>query len=429
MRKLRAISPTDRLPPQSLEAEQSTLGAMLIGRDAVARAIELLQPEDFYRDAHRYIFEVALRLFDRGDPVDLVSVVTELQNSGRLEDVGGAAYLQTLIEQTPYATNVEYYAKIVREKATLRRLLEVATRIADWCYDSEDADETLDRAEQEILTIAQSRVSHDFVPIKPLLRRAFDEADQKFHAKSAVVGLSTGFPDLDYMTAGFQKSDLIIIAGRPAMGKTSLATNIAQYAAIHERKPVGIFSLEMSKEQLVQGMLCAQARINLHRWRTGHFSQDDWQRLARAIDLLNEAPIFIDDTPAMTPIEMRAKARRLRAEYGLGLIIVDYLQLMRATGRYDSRVQEISEITRSLKSLARELDVPLIACAQLSRAVEQRHDKRPMLSDLRESGQIEADADVVLFIYRESYYQRGGDKEDLGEGQEQLDETEIIIGK
>jgi len=358
---------------------------MLIGRDAVAQVVELLRLEDFYREAHRHIFGAAMRLFDRGDPVDLLTVAHELQRQGLLDAVGGAAYLHRLTEQTPYATNVAHYAGIVKEKALLRRLLETATQIAERCYSGEiEAEVALDQAEQAILKIAQERVSHDFSHVKPLLKEAFEDADRKFHAHSTLTGIPTGFPDLDYLTAGLQPSDLIIIAGRPSMGKSSFAVGLAQHAAIKAGVPVGIFSLEMSKEQIVQGMVCSEGKIDLQRWRTGQFQPGDWESLARTIERLYEAPIYIDDTPSISPIEMRAKARRLKAEHKVGLIVVDYLQLMRGSQRYDSRVQEVSEITRSLKSLARELNVPVVACAQLSRAVEQRPDRRPMLSDLRE---------------------------------------------
>jgi replicative DNA helicase len=432
MRNLEVIGPHDRLPPQSQEAEASTLGAMLLGRDAAAQAVEILTPNDFYRDAHRQIFEAAARLFDRGEPIDLISVSNELQSRGLLEATGGVGYLHRLTEQTPYAANVTHYARIVKEKSMMRRLLNAATQIAEKCYTGEeDADTALDEAEKIILSIAQERVERDFVHVKPLLKTAFEEAERKFYAKSAITGVSTGYPDLDNITAGLQPSDLIIIAGRPSMGKTSLALCIAQNAAVNHRVPVGIFSLEMSKEQLAQSMICTEGFIDMQRWRTGYFLQDDWDRMSKAIERLYDAPVYIDDTPAMSALEMRAKARRLKTQYNLGLIVVDYLQLMRGVQRYDSRVQEISEITRSLKSLARELNVPLVACAQLSRAVEQRTDKRPMLSDLRESGQIEADADLVMALYRPSYYKREeGQAEEIDRpGQETLDETEVIILK
>lgn len=433
MRNLEVLGPHDRLPPQSQEAEASTLGAMLLGRDAAAQAMEILTPSDFYRDAHRQIFEAAARLFDRGEPIDLISVSNELQSHGLLEATGGVGYLHRLTEQTPYAANVAHYARIVKEKAMLRRLLQAAYRIAEQCYaGEEDAEAALDQAEREILAISQERVERDFVHLKPLVKTAFEEAERKFYAKSAITGVSTGYPDLDNLTAGLQASDLIIIAGRPSMGKTSLALCIAQHAAVQNRVPVGIFSLEMSKEQLAQSMICAEGYIDMQRWRTGYFLQDDWGRLAKAIERLYDAPIYIDDTPALSALEMRAKARRLKAQHSLGLIVVDYLQLMRGAQRYDNRVQEISEITRSLKSLARELNVPLVACAQLSRAVEQRQDKRPLLSDLRESGQIEADADLVMALYRPSYYlskEEPGKEADPQPGQEVLDETEVIILK
>ena len=417
----------DRLPPQSLEAESCTLGAMLLGGGVMAEVVETLRPEDFYRDAHRFIYEAALRLFDHSEPVDLLTVSNELQGRGKLEAVGGAAYLHTLTEQTPYAVNVPHYAKIVRDKALRRRLLATATHIAERCYDSEPETEmALDQAERDILNIAQERVQKDFSRLRPLLEEAYNTAEARFQSKSFLTGLATGFEELDRKTAGLQKADLVVVAGRPSMGKTSLAMNIAAHVALGGQ-PVGVFSLEMSKEQLIQGLLCAEAKIDMQRFRTGYFQQDDWEKMSRAIQLLYDAPLFIDDTPALTALELRAKARRLKAEHGLSLVIVDYLQLMRGHTRTENRVQEVSEITRSLKALARELDVPVIATAQLSRAVEQRPDKRPMLSDLRESGQIEADADVVAFIYRPSYYQRKGEAEPAPT--ETIDEAEIILGK
>lgn len=433
MRNLEVLGSHDRLPPQSQEAEASTLGAMLLGRDAAAQAMEILTANDFYRDAHRQIFEAAARLFNRGEPIDLISVSNELQSHGLLEAAGGVGYLHRLTEQTPYAANVSYYAHIVKEKSMLRRLLQAATKIAEQCYVGEEgADAVLDQAEKEIFAISQERAEHDFVHVKPLLKTAFEEAERKFYAKSSITGLPTGYPDLDNLTAGLQPSDLIIIAGRPSMGKTSLALCIAQNAAVQNHVPVGIFSLEMSKEQLAQSMICAEGYIDMQRWRTGYFLQDDWDRMSKAIERLYNAPIYIDDTPALSALEIRAKARRLKVQHNLGLIVVDYLQLMRGAQRYDSRVQEISEITRSLKSLARELSVPLVACAQLSRAVEQRQEKRPMLSDLRESGQIEADADLVMALYRPSYYQSKEEpprEPDRQPGQEILDETDVIILK
>jgi len=403
----------------------------MLERDAAAEAIEILEPDDFYRDANRHVFEAICHLFSRGEPVDIISVTHELRRRNLLEAVGGIPYLQTLIERVPLAANVGYYANLVKEKSLLRRLLQAAHQIAAWCYEEDvHPDETLDRAERAIFAIADKRVRQGLSSIQPILKEVFDEADRRHQTKSALTGLSSGFPALDLRTAGFQKSDLIIVAARPGMGKTSFVLNIAQHVAIQEQVPVAIFSLEMSKEQLVQGMICSLGRVDWHRWRTGHFRQEDWVRIARAVEKLYTAPLYIDDTPAITPMEMRAKARRLQAERGLGLIVVDYLQLMRSGLRLENRVQEISEITRALKSLARELNVPLIACAQLSRAVEARPDKRPQLSDLRESGQIEADADLVLFIYRPEYYQRREEDEEApSEGAEKADLAEIIIGK
>ncbi|NUQ01478.1 MAG: replicative DNA helicase [Armatimonadetes bacterium] len=431
------VGDVERVPPQDLDAEQATLGAMLLGGDATARIAEVVRPEHFYRDAHHHIFAACLALFNRGEPIDIVSVAAELRAQDRLEGIGGFDYLDRLVRATPYSANVERYAQLVQDKGILRELLFTSQRIAGSCYDpAVTAGEALDKAEGAILALAQSRTSQGFEHVHPIAGRVYEVAEEAYNRGSAISGLSTGYYDLDSMLSGLQRSDLVILAARPSMGKTSLAVCFALNAALRapERAPVAIFSLEMSKEQLVGGMLCTEARVNLSRWRNGSFEIDDWGRLAESMNGLSRAPLFIDDSASLSPLEMRAKARRLKAEHGgLALVVVDYLQLMRGNTRTDNRVNEISEITRSLKGMAKELEVPVVALSQLSRAVEQRQDKRPMLSDLRESGQIEADADVVMFLYREQYYARHDDDEE-GEGPPQDDdevpqETEVIVAK
>lgn len=432
------LADVERIPPQDLEAEQATLGAMLLGGDGTATVAEILQPADFYRDAHAAICQACFSLFDRNEPIDIVSVAAELRARDKLDQVGGLEYLDRLVRATPYSSNVERYAQLVREKGLLRRLLFAAQNIQKSCYEaSTEAREALDKAEAAVLELAQSRIGHDFEHIKTVANRVYAQAEDKYYKGSDLSGVSTGYHDLDRMLSGLQKGDLVVLAARPSMGKTSLAVCFALNAATRAEEPVpaAIFSLEMSKEQLVGGMLCTESRVNLTRWRSGRFRSEDWTRIAESLNTLIKAPIFVDDSPALSPLEIRAKARRLQAEHGLGLIIVDYLQLMRGSKNYDSRVNEISEITRSLKGLAKELNVPVVALSQLSRAVEQRQDKRPMLSDLRESGQIEADADVVMFLYRENYYeQRGKDDEprpqqDIMDDTTPPDETEVLVSK
>ncbi|MGB4230882.1 MAG: replicative DNA helicase [bacterium] len=395
----------DRVPPFSLEAEQSVLGAMFLEREAVLVAAEILQPEDFYRDAHRYIFEAILELEEKGRPADLVTVTETLRQQGRLEDVGGLAYVTTLAQSVPTAANVEYYARIVEEKSILRRLIREATRIVQNSYEATDeAAAILDEAEQAILRISQYRNHSGFFPVKDLISAAYDRIEYLYQNKGGVTGIPTGFKDLDRLTAGLQPSDLIIVAARPAMGKTSFALNIALHVALEAKIPVAIFSLEMSREQLIMRMLSSEAGIDGQRLRTGFLDEEDWLLLTTAMARLSEAPIYIDDTPNLTVMDIRAKARRLVQEQGQALILLDYLQLVNSRRSFESRQQEITEISRGLKALARELQVPVVALSQLSRAVEQRQDKRPVLSDLRESGAIEQDADVVAFIYRDEYY-------------------------
>ncbi len=401
-------APAGRVPPQAVEAEVAVLGAMLLDKAAVGIVAEMLDEHAFYRPAHRKIYGAIMALFSKDEAIDLVTVTQELKRRKELDEVGGAAYLSAVLGSVATTANVRYHARIVLEKAVLRRLINVATEIAQEAYDSStDAGAILDQAEHMIFEIAQARVRRDFVPMREILKHSFEVIEELYRRKEHITGVPTGFIDLDNLTSGFQRSDLIIIAGRPSMGKTAFALNVAAHAAIRAGVPTAIFSLEMGRAQLVQRMLCSEARVDAHQLRTGHLADAHWSKLTTAAGLLSEAPIWIDDTPAMTVLEMRSKARRLKAESDIGLVIVDYLQLMRGLGRQENRQQEISEISRSLKALAKELDVPVVALSQLSRAVETRGgDRRPILSDLRESGAIEQDADVVAFIYRAEVYER-----------------------
>lgn len=425
----------DRLTPQSLEAEQATVGSLLVDRDAVARVAEVLRPEDFYREAHRLIYEVALHLFDQSQEVDLITVTEELRRRDQLEKVGGPAYLTALIDAVPAAANVVRYAEIVEEKALLRRLITAGDQIAGWAFeDSEPVDAIVDKAEQLIFSVAERRSIQDFIPLKPLLSEAFERINALYHQKEAAVGLSTGYPDLDHILSGMNASDLLILAARPSMGKTALALNIARNVAVDEGVGVGIFSLEMSKESLIQRLICSEARVDASDLRRGYLRDDDWAQIANAVQTLYDVPLYVDDTPAISTFDLRAKARRLMADRGIGLLIIDYLQLVRPSQRAENRQVEVSMIAQSLKSLARELQVPVIACSQLSRGVEQRPDKRPLLSDLRESGAIEQDADVVMFIYRESRYKNEMPEDEEMDEQpvviaEEGDEAEIIVAK
>ncbi len=418
---------SDRIPPQNLEAEISVLGAVLQDPGALLKAMELLRPADFYKEAHRKIFSACVDLFERNEPVDLVTSANELMRRKQLEEVGGAGALSALVDAVPTAANVAYHARIVKDKALLYALIQKGTAVVSRAYaDKEDVDEVLDWAEQQIFEISQDKISRSFVPVKSVLKGTFQLIEKLYDRKSHVTGVPTGFKRFDEMTAGLQPSELVVVAGRPSMGKTSFCLNIAQHAAIHERIPVAIFSLEMSKEQLVQRMLCSVAKVDSHKLRTGYLSDADWPRLTTGAGILSESPIFIDDTPGISLLEMRAKARRLKAEQGLGLAIIDYLQLISGRGRAESRQQEISEISRSLKAMAKELDVPVVALSQLSRAVESRQPPRPQLSDLRESGAIEQDADLVTFLYRPAFYRARKDEE-LDEPEDNT--TEVIIGK
>jgi replicative DNA helicase len=405
----------DRLPPQSVEAEQSVLGSILIDRDAIIEIADFLRPEDFYRQAHGRVFAAMLDLSERREPIDVVTVAESLERSNDLESIGGRAYLGTLSNQTPTAVHVAQYARIVERKALLRNLIGAAGKIAGIGYeDPAEVQEAIDRAEQELFAVSQRRVAAGFSPLKSLLHDAYDRLDYLHEHRGEISGIRTGFGDLDQLTTGLQKSDLVILAARPSVGKTSFALNIAEHAAARDRRSVGVFSLEMSKEQLVLRLLSSVANIDSQRLRTGFLEELDFARIAPAMNTLSEAPIYIDDTPNITTMELRTKARRLQAETGLDLVIVDYLQLMQAstTNRDANRVQEVSEISRGLKALARELKVPVIALSQLSRQPEMRESREPRLSDLRESGSIEQDADLVMFLWREK--ERGSDDQDTG---------------
>lgn len=417
----------DRRPPYSAEAELSVLGGMLIDADAIVKAIEILDDSMFYREGNRRLYRAMIRIWERGDVIDSVTLTEELRNSGDYEAVGGALFLAQLWDAVPTAANIEYHARIVRQKAVLRRLIESATSIIQRTYESQDdVEQLLDEAEQQIFQIAQTHDRKGFVWIKEILWPTFERIEQLQNNDSSVTGVPSGFPDLDELTAGFQPGDLVIVAARPSMGKTAFTLNVAQHAAISARKAVAFFSLEMSKESLVQRILCAEGRVDAGRLRKGRLMDDEYARLATAAGYLNTAPIYIDDTPAISVLEMRAKARRLKADRpDLEMVIVDYLQLMQGNGRTESRQQEVSEISRGLKALAKELNVPVVALSQLSRAVESRPDKRPMMSDLRESGAIEQDADLIMFLYRPEYYFGPVDKD----GNSLEGRAELIVGK
>ena len=395
----------DRPLPHNLEAERSVLGAILIQNDAFNYAAVILNPRDFYRDAHRRIFEKMIQLNERGDAIDFVTLREELGRSGELEEIGGPAYIAALVDGLPHATNIEYYARIVREKSTLRSLIYSANKIVSTAYEAEfEANQILDEAEQAIFSIAEDRVREGFVSMRTLAHASFETIEQAHARKQLVTGVPSGFADLDELTAGFQPGDLIIIAARPSVGKTALALNIAQSVGTKTHRTVGVFSLEMSKEQLFLRMLTSEAEIDGHRLRTGFLVESDWNRLPGALSTLSEARIFIDDTPGIGVLEMRAKSRRLMAEHGLDVLIVDYIQLMQGRGRFENRTLELASISRSLKGLAKELNIPVIVISQLSRAPESRADHRPLLSDLRESGALEQDADVVILLFRADQY-------------------------
>lgn len=395
----------EKMPPQNLEAEMAVLGSMLIEEHAIAEAIELLDSHCFYSDSNKRIFERILKLYSDSKAVDIVTLIEELKKTEELDKVGGVTYITGLTTVVPTAANIKHYALIVKEKSILRNLIFTATNIISESYDSHgEVDRILDRAERMIFEISSKKVDSNFAPIKEVIKDSIETIDSLYQKKAHVTGLPTGFTDFDSMTAGLHSSDLIVFAGRPSMGKSAFITCIAEHIGVIEKIPLVIFSLEMSKEQLVQRMLCSHARVNAHNVRTGFLSQSDWPRLTNAAGKLSEAPIFIDDTAGLSVLELRAKARRLKSQHNIQLIMVDYLQLMQGLPGSENRQQEISEISRSLKALARELNVPLIAVSQLSRAVETRQDHRPQLSDLRESGAIEQDADLVGLLLREEYY-------------------------
>jgi replicative DNA helicase len=394
----------DRLPPQNLDSEQAVLGSILIDRDAIIEVADFLHADDFYRQAHGRIYAAMLELFEHREPIDVVTVAEALEREDALEAVGGASYLSTLGNDTPTAVHVAQYARIVERKAVLRRLISAAGKIAAIGYeDGSDIQESIDRAESELFSVSQRRSNDGFSPLRTLLHDAYDRLDYLHAHRGEIVGIPSGFADLDQLTTGFQPSDLVVVAARPSVGKTSLALNVTEYAAVREGKTVGVFSLEMSKEQLVLRLLSSVASIDSQRLRSGFLEELDFARIAPALQALSDAPVYIDDTPNISTMELRTRARRLQAEHGLDLLVVDYLQLMQAatSSRDSNRVQEVSEISRGLKSLARELKVPVMALSQLSRQPEMRESREPRLSDLRESGAIEQDADLVLFLWRE----------------------------
>lgn len=410
------IGALGKIPPHNLEAEQSVLGSMLLEREVISLAVEILKKDDFYREDHREIFDSILDLYERAEPIDIITVSEKLTHRGSLENIGGLEYLTHLVNSVPTTANMKYYAKIVEEKSILRKLIRASNDIANMGYEAaEEVSFVLDRAEKSIFDILQKRNVQGLYPIKDVLLDAFNRLEELYNSDGSITGVPTGFSDLDHKTSGFQNSDLILIAARPAMGKTAFVLNIAQYAALHARIPTAVFSLEMSKEQLVNRILCSEAMVDSQKMRTGKLEDNDWHKIARVLGPLSDAPLYIDDTPGISVMDIRAKCRRLKLEKNLGLIIIDYLQLMQGRGRSESRQQEISEISRSLKILAKELNVPVLTLSQLSRAPEQRNDHRPILSDLRESGAIEQDADIVMFLYRDDYYNPETEKKNISE--------------
>ena len=406
-----------KIPPSDIEAEQAVLGSMLTDKDATIAAIEVLKEDDFYREDNKLIYRAILNLYNRAEPVDIITLKSELTSMGKFDAVGGLEYLADLPEKVPTTANVERYIKIVEEKAILRNLIKTANEIINLGYDpTEEVENIMDSAEKKIFDIMQSKNQKGYSPIKDVLVDTFSQLEMLYNQKQHITGVPTGFADLDYKTAGLHGSDLILLAARPAMGKTAFALNIATNAAVRAKVPVAIFSLEMSKEQLVNRVLCGEAMVDSNKVRTGKLDEQDWAKLASALGPLSESEIYIDDTPGISVMEIRAKCRKLKLEKNIGLVVIDYLQLIQGNGkRGGSREQEISEISRSLKILAKEINVPVIALSQLSRAPEQRPDHRPMLSDLRESGAIEQDADIVMFLYRDDYYNEDSDKKNIAE--------------
>ena len=411
----------EKVQPQNLEAEMAVLGSMLLDEEAISVAAETLFTEAFYKEDHRKIFAAIMSLYNANKPVDLITLTNELKQSGTLEGIGGASFLTQLVNSVPTSANISHYANIVKEKSILRTLINNSSKVIALCYESENnIAEVVDTAERLVFEVSDRKNTGTYLQIKEIVKDSIETIDRLYQKKAHVTGIPTGFIDFDIKTAGLQPSDFIVIAGRPSMGKSAFALGIAEYAGVVEKVPLAFFSLEMSKEQLVQRMLCAHAKVDAHKVRTGYLATSDWPRLTAAAGKLSEAPIFVDDTPAISVMELRAKARRLKAHHDIQLILLDYMQLMRGSGDSENRQQEISDISRSLKALARELRVPVIAISQLSRAVEMRSDHRPQLSDLRESGAIEQDADVVVLILREEYYNSTSDNQGL---------AEIIIAK
>ena len=406
-----------KIPPHDIEAEQAILGSMLIDKDAVINAIEVLKEEDFYREDNKTIYSAMLSLYARSEAIDIITVKSELTQIGKFETVGGLEYLASLPDKVPVVSNIENYIQIVEEKSILRKLIKASNEISQMGYEqTEETERIMDVAEKKIFDIMQNRNTKGYTPIKEVLINAIDELEKLYNHKGGITGIATGFIDLDRITAGLHNSDLVLIAARPAMGKSAFALNIASHVAIREKVPVAVFNLEMSKEQLGSRILCSEAMVDSNKVRTGNIEEEDWIKLVSAVGPLSEAEIYIDDTPGISISEIRAKCRKMKLEKNIGLIIIDYLQLIQGTGKKNvSREQEISEISRSLKILAKELDVPVIALSQLSRAAEQRTDHKPMLSDLRESGAIEQDADIVMFIYREDYYNPDTERKNIAE--------------
>ncbi len=405
-----------KVPPHSIEAEQSTLGALILDQEVVTEVVELITEDDFYKEAHKVIYRGIIELYNKNEPVDIVTLSEMLSKLGVIDDIGGIEYLSDLTTMGVVTTNAKHYAKIIEEKATLRRLIRASTEIMERGYQGEnEANELLDLAEKTIFDISQKKNREGLEPIKEVLLKAYEQIEKLYGSENMVTGVSTGFVDLDSKTSGFQRSDLILVAARPSMGKTAFSLNLCQNAAIKSDGSVAIFSLEMSKEQLVQRMLSAESHIPMGDLRNGKLKEEDWMSLAKAMNTLSNCKIFIDDTPAITVTELRAKCRKLKMERGLDLIMIDYLQLMNGSGKSESRQQEISTISRSLKAIAREMDCPVVALSQLSRAPELRADHRPILSDLRESGAIEQDADLVMFLYRDEYYFPESEKKGIGE--------------
>jgi len=406
-----------KIPPHDIEAEQAILGSMLIDKDAVIDAMEVLRPEDFYREDNKYVYQAMVNLYNKAEPIDIITVKSELMSIQKFEAIGGMEYLAILPDKVPLVSNADKYIKIIEEKSILRKLIKAADDIQGMGYSqNEEIDTVVDQAEKMIFNIMQGKNQKGFTVIKDVLVETFAELEKLYNQKEAITGVPTGFADLDYKTAGLHSSDLVLVAARPAMGKSAFALNIATNAAINAKVPVAIFNLEMSKSQLVNRMLCSEAMVDSNKVRTGKIDEEDWIKLATALGPLSEAPIYIDDTPGISVAEIRAKCRKLKLEKNIGLIVIDYLQLIQGSGkRNSSREQEISEISRSLKILAKELEVPVIALSQLSRAAEARQDHRPMLSDLRESGAIEQDADIVMFLYRDDYYNPDSEKKNIAE--------------